>query len=105
MFRLVFLPSEGTEMHELIDSPVVDRVFREAGFSLETSISRGRLDLAPAASVVASPRRAAQRWHSTLCDRDLACLLQVIETDLIPQLVGDYSPARHAPLALVGSSG
>ena len=38
-----------------------------------------------------------KRWSSSLCDRDLQCLVSVIEDDLIPQLLSGYSPARHAP--------
>ncbi len=41
------------------------------------------------------------QWCSSLAERDLQCLLQVIEGRVIPQLLSSYSPARHAPLARV----
>ena len=44
-----------------------------------------------------APRgRRHERWTSTLSPGDLNCLLKVIEDDLLPQLLTDYSPARHA---------
>ncbi len=48
--------------------------------------------------VPSSLQRARERWDTSLNDADLACLLQVLEQDLIPQLLNSYSPARHAPL-------
>ena len=52
-------------------------------------------------------RVARQRtdWCSTLGERDLQCLLQILEADLIPQLLNSYSPARHAPLDRFESPG
>ena len=44
-------------------------------------------------------RRAGQAsWAPTLAGSDLACLLQVIEAELLPRLLGEYRPADHAPL-------
>lgn len=37
-------------------------------------------------------------WKPTLDASDLACLLHVIENDLLPRLVGAYAPSRHSPL-------
>lgn len=45
------------------------------------------------------------QWCSSLGERDLQCLLQVIEGRVIPQLLKSYSPARHAPLARFESPG
>lgn len=45
--------------------------------------------------------RSRTQWCSSLAERDLQCLLQVIEGRVIPQLLNSYSPARHAPLARV----
>jgi hypothetical protein len=42
-------------------------------------------------------RQGRERWSSSLCRSDLQSLLQIIESDLIPQLLNSYSPARHAP--------
>lgn len=52
-----------------------------------------------------SDTRVSGRWSSTLCQQDLQCLLQVIETDLIPRLLSGYSPAASAPLPLPESPG
>lgn len=49
--------------------------------------------------------QSRKQWCSSLGERDLQCLLQVIEGRLIPQLVSSYSPARHAPLARFESPG
>ena len=38
-----------------------------------------------------------KRWSSSLCDRDLQCLVGILENALIPQLLGKFSPAVHAP--------
>ena len=45
------------------------------------------------------------RWKSGLSPSDLQCLLSVIEGELLPRLLTEYSPARHAPLGARGSSG
>jgi hypothetical protein len=45
------------------------------------------------------------RWKSALNAEDLQCLLQVIEGELIPRLVTEYSPARQAPLRVDASTG
>ena len=47
--------------------------------------------------------RAAERslqaaWQPTLAGNDLACLLQVIQAELLPRLLGDYRPADQSPL-------
>ena len=72
---------------------------------------------AGALRAVVSPTRGGQRegrqglapsrtqWCSSLGERDLQCLLQVIEGRVLPQLLSSYSPARHAPLARVESTG
>jgi hypothetical protein len=60
----------------------------------------------PPAEIFPDPRLArpvvwrARIWSSSLCEADLHCLLQVIEAELIPQLISDYSPARCSPQEL-----
>jgi len=45
----------------------------------------------------AFPRKQKEeKWASTLDPRDLRCLMSILETSLIPQLVHDYSPAGSA---------
>ena len=46
----------------------------------------------------ATPRRRDEHWCSSLSREDLACLLQVIEGQVIPQLLNGYSPAKASPL-------
>ena len=41
--------------------------------------------------------RREEQWCSTLDQNDLTCLLKVIESQLIPQLMDSYSPARGLP--------
>ena len=57
------------------------------------------------AGVLGTPRvpgvpgvtRPREPWKSTLAPHDLECLLRVVEDELIPRMLADYSPARHAP--------
>lgn len=44
--------------------------------------------------------RARREWSSSLDQRSLQCLLAILETSVIPQLIGEYSPAATAPLSL-----
>lgn len=48
------------------------------------------------------PRRRAAEWSPTLGTGDLACLLQVIEKELLPRLVSAYAPSTHSPLPTSG---
>ena len=43
-------------------------------------------------------RKGAATWSSSLSDGDLACLLQVIESQVLPRMLRDYRPSHHAPL-------
>ena len=68
--------------------------------SIETVLdAQGTHDasLAPRVPARLPLRQAKQRWCTALCDEDLQALLQILEVDLIPQLVNNYSPARHTP--------
>jgi len=50
-----------------------------------------------------SRRRAASAtWSPTLGPEDLACLMSVIESQLLPTLLRSYRPAKRKPLS--GSS-
>ena len=47
------------------------------------------------------PKEGAARpasWVPTLAGLDLACLLRVIESELIPRLVGECRPAKRSSL-------
>ncbi len=67
-------------------------------------VEGGRLLVAAVSNVSVRPRQAISRprrldrWCSTLEDVDLARLLAVIESQLIPRLLGDYSPAKCSAL-------
>ena len=37
-------------------------------------------------------------WSSSLSEGDLACLLQVIESQVLPRLLQSYRPADRSPL-------
>lgn len=37
-------------------------------------------------------------WSSTMGEADLACLLQVLEEQVLPRLISDYRPADRSPL-------
>ncbi len=41
--------------------------------------------------------RRDEQWCSTLDSKDLSCLLRVIESQLLPQLIDSYSPAGGLP--------
>lgn len=43
-------------------------------------------------------RVSADAWSSSLNQADLACLLQVIEGQLLPRLLRDYRPSHRSPL-------
>lgn len=58
-----------------------------------------------AAAIVARPEPRMQRraeWSPTLEGGDLACLLRVIESELLPRLVEAYAPSKHSPLRASG---
>ncbi len=46
----------------------------------------------------AQRRAVATTWISSLCDADLACLMAVIEAQLLPRLLREYRPADASPL-------
>jgi hypothetical protein len=50
-----------------------------------------------------APRAPREKWCSTLDAQSLRCLLSVLETSVIPQLIGGYSPAVIAPLPVSDS--
>ena len=41
----------------------------------------------------AERRAASAGWSSSLCESDLACLMSVLERDVLPRIVGSYRPA------------
>lgn len=43
-------------------------------------------------------RAGSATWSSTLNAQDLACLLSVIERQLLPSLIRSYRPAKRKPL-------
>jgi hypothetical protein len=43
-------------------------------------------------------RARSATWSSSLCQSDLACLLTVIETQVLPRLLREYRPADRSPL-------
>ena len=43
-------------------------------------------------------KKPQEKWTSSLTPHDLRCLLAVLETSVIPQLVQDYTPATNTPL-------
>ena len=43
-------------------------------------------------------RAASATWSPTLGPEDLACLMSVIESQLLPTLLRSYRPARRTPL-------
>ena len=47
---------------------------------------------------VARIAQPAEVWSCSLGATDLACLLQVIEAQLLPRLIGAYRPSDSAPL-------
>ncbi len=72
---------------------------------LEHSPTTAKLRAPRAKSHQATPRKAAEeRWCSTLEARDLRCLLSVIEEQVLPQMLRDYSPARCAAVPLSDSA-
>ncbi len=84
-------------MNAVIETGASTEAVREDRAS-QANLPSGTRNSTPLPAAARSPlRQARQRWSSTLCDQDLQCLLRVIEADLIPQLLGGYSPARYAP--------
>ena len=49
-----------------------------------------------------APRQRTAEWSPTLGAGDLACLMQVIENELLPRLVSAYAPSKHSPLPRAG---
>lgn len=47
-------------------------------------------------------RQRGAEWLPSLATRDLACLMQVIENELLPRLVSAYAPSTHSPLPRAG---
>ena len=47
-------------------------------------------------------RQRTAEWSPTLGTEDLACLMKVIENDLVPRLVSAYAPSTHSPLPRAG---
>ena len=41
----------------------------------------------------AQRRSAAAGWTTSLCESDLACLMSVLEQEVLPRLVSSYRPA------------
>jgi hypothetical protein len=82
-----------SEVIELLLNESIQEVMRTRILSAE---------LAPDPRQASPPisRRVREAWSSSLCDADLQCLLQVIETELIPRLISGYSPARCLPQEL-----
>ena len=46
------------------------------------------------------PQRAppAVAWNSSLASHDLSLLLSIIEGQVLPHLIAEYSPAKQSPL-------
>ncbi len=90
-------------MNELLDLPSFDATALKAADAVSGSGSKaGQYTTRPA--FVSRPRPSGgKRWSSSLCDRDLQCLVGILEDDLIPQLLSTFSPARHVPDARFAS--
>lgn len=67
-----------------------DAAMADAGFAEDFPVLRGLRMPKPG-------RNPRAPWKSDLSPADLQCLLQVIEGELIPQLLREYSPARCSP--------
>ena len=88
-------------MRESMGPAVLDEPVREAP---PTRRPRAVAALGDTLEARGTKRRSPPgRWHSSLCASDLQCLLQVIESELIPRLLNGYSPARDSPQDLRAS--
>lgn len=85
-------------MNEVIEPFAFDTTIDGLGAASMPAMS---CEVPQLAARVVQRRPRARRWSSELCEQDLQCLLQIIETDLIPQLLSSYSPARYAPSELI----
>ena len=92
-------------MSAVFESTTFDTRPLEVSETRQRQLSAGRYGLAPAPAQFDGLRRASRRWNSSLSERDLNCLLQILEADVIPQMLRGYSPARHAPLSSDASTG
>ena len=88
---------EGDGMNELLDMPSYDTTAFPAADAGSSAVSNARQFDVRRVPFGRGRPSGGKRWSSSLCDRDLQCLVSILEDDLIPQLLGEYSPALHAP--------